>query len=131
MPWAFMDRNRNRHDSPITRIFFLVDIEQKENPSDRTVVPITISVNEGPKHSLSAGAGYNTETQLNATIGWNDYNVLGDGRQLSITGTYSNVNSTFDVKLLQPRFFSPKSSLTLEASQKQQTHQTYTGNISG
>jgi outer membrane protein insertion porin family len=112
-------------------LFSSVDIEQEENSSDRTVVPITISVREGPKHSLSAGAGYNTQTQLNATIGWTDYNFLGGGRQLAVTGTYSNVNSTFDVKLLQPHLLSPKSSLTLEASQQQQTYQTYTGNISG
>jgi outer membrane protein insertion porin family len=112
-------------------LFSAVDIEQEENPVDRAVVPITISVHEGPRHSLNAGAGYNTETQLNATIGWTDYNFLGGGRQLSVTGTYSNVNSTFDVKLLQPRFFSPKSSLILEASQQQQSYQTYTGNISG
>jgi outer membrane protein assembly factor BamA len=92
---------------------------------------ISISVHEGPRHSLSAGAGYNTETQLNATIGWTDYDFLGGGRQLSVTGTYSNVNSTFDLKLLQPHLFSPESSLTLEASQQQQTYQTYTGNISG
>jgi outer membrane protein assembly complex protein YaeT len=112
-------------------LFSAVDIEQEENPTDRAVIPITISVNEGPKHSLSAGAGYNTQTQLNATIGWTDYNFLGGARQLSVTGTYSNVNSMFDVKLLQPRFFSEKSTLTLEASQQQQTYQTYTGNISG
>jgi outer membrane protein assembly complex protein YaeT len=112
-------------------LFSAVDIEQEENPTDRAVVPITISVNEGPKHSLSAGAGYNTQTQLNATVGWTDYNFLGGARQLSVTGTYSNVNSMFDVKLLQPRFFSEKSTLTLEASQQQQTYQTYTGNISG
>ncbi len=112
-------------------LFSAVDIEQEDNPTDRAVVPITISVHEGPKHSLSAGAGYNTQTQLNATIGWTDYNFLGGGRQLSVTGSYSNVNSTFDVKLLQPRFFSEKSTLTLEASQQQQTYQTYTGNISG
>jgi outer membrane protein insertion porin family len=112
-------------------LFSAVDIEQEENPGDRAVVPIMISVHEGPTHSLSAGAGYNTQTQLNATIGWTDYNFLGGGRHLSITGTYSNVNSTFDVKLLQPRFFTPKSSLTLEASQQQQSYQTYTGNISG
>src|SRR6266446_8979600 len=112
-------------------LFSAVDIEEEDNPSDRAIVPITISVHEGPRHSLNAGAGYNTETQLNATIGWTDYNFLGGGRQLSVTGTYSNVNSTFDVKLLQPRFLSPKSSLILEASQQQQSYQTYTGNISG
>ena len=112
-------------------LFSAVDIEQEENTGGRAVVPILISVHEGPTHSLSAGAGYNTETQLNATIGWTDYNFLGGGRHLSVTGTYSNVNSTFDVRLLQPRFFTPNSSLTLEASQQQQSYQTYTGNISG
>jgi outer membrane protein assembly complex protein YaeT len=112
-------------------LFSSVDIEQEENPSNRAVVPITISVHEGPRHSLSAGLGYNTQTQLNATIGWTDYNFLAGGRQLSVTGTYSNVNSTFDVKLLQPRVFTPEFSLILEASQQQQSYQTYTGNISG
>ena len=112
-------------------LFSAVDIEEEDNQNDRTVVPITISVHEGPKHSLNAGVGYNTETQLNATIGSTDYNFLGGGRQFSVTGTYSNVNNTFDVKLLQPRFLSPKSSLILEASQQQQSYQTYTGNISG
>jgi len=112
-------------------LFSAVDIEQEDNPADRAVVPITISLHEGPKHSLSAGAGYNTQTQLNATLGWTDYNFLGGGRQLSATGSYSNVNSTFNVKLLQPHVFSEKSTLTLEASQQQQTYQTYTGNISG
>jgi len=112
-------------------LFSSVDIEQEENSSDRAVVPITISVHEGPKHSLSAGLGYNTETQLNATIGWTDYNFLSGGRQFSVNGTYSNVNSMFDVKLLQPHLFSPEVSLALEASQQQQSFQTYTGNISG
>jgi outer membrane protein assembly complex protein YaeT len=112
-------------------LFSAVEIEQGDNLADPAVVPITISVHEGPKHTVSAGVGYNTQTQLNATLGWTDYNFLGDGRQLSVTGTYSNVNSTFDIKLLQPRFFSPKSSLTLEASEQEQTYQTYTGNISG
>jgi outer membrane protein assembly complex protein YaeT len=112
-------------------LFSSVDIEQEENPSNRAVVPITISVHEGPRHSLSAGLGYNTQTQLNATIGWTDYNFVAGGRQLSVTGTYSNVNSTFDVKLLQPRVFTPEFSLILEASQQQQSYQTYTGNISG
>jgi len=112
-------------------IFSAVEVEQKNDPSNPTIVPIAISLHEGPPHTLSAGAGYNTETQLNAMIGWTDFNFLGDGRRVSLTGTYSNVTSAFDAKLLQPRFLSPRSSLTLEASQQQQTYQTYIGNISG
>ena len=112
-------------------LFTAVDIGEEKNPAEQPVVPITISLHEGPRHALHAGAGYNTQTQLNATLGWSDYNFVGGGRQLTVTGTYSNVNSTFDVKLLQPHLFSPNSSLTIEASQQQQTYQTYTGNISG
>ena len=112
-------------------VFSAVDVVPKDDPSDPTVVPILISLQEGPKHTLNAGLGYNTQTQLNAMIGFNDYNFLGGGRQFSLTGTYSNVTSALDAKLLQPRFLSSRSSLTLEASQQQQTYQTYTGNISG
>lgn len=112
-------------------LFSAVEIEVQQNPPEPAVVPITIVVYEGPKHTLSTGIGYNTESQLNATIGWSDYNFLGGGRQLSVSGTYSNVNSTFDVKLLQPNVFSPDASLVLEAFQQQQTYQTYTANISG
>jgi outer membrane protein insertion porin family len=112
-------------------LFSAVDVEEENKPTDQSVVPITISLREGPKHSLSAGLGYNTQTQLNAIIAWTDYNFLGGGRQLSVSGIYSNITSTFDLKLLQPRLFLPDSSLTLEASQQQQTYQTYTGNISG
>jgi outer membrane protein insertion porin family len=112
-------------------VFSAVDVVPKDNPGNRSVVPIVISLQEGPKHTLNAGLGYNTQTQLNAMIGFNDYNFLGGGRQLSLTGTYSNVTSALDAKLFQPRFLSSKSSLTFEASQQQQTYQTYTGNISG
>jgi outer membrane protein insertion porin family len=112
-------------------LFNAVDVEEEKNPADETVVPITISLHEGPKHSLSAGAGYNTQTQLNATIAWTDYNFLGGGRQLAVTGTYSNIRSVFDVNLLQPYLFSPNSSLTLDAFQQQQNYQTYMANIPG
>ena len=112
-------------------LFSAVDFSQRSSPGDAAIVPIVISVQEGPAHTLNGGIGYNTQTQLNATINWTDYNFLSGGRQFSLTGSYSDVTSLFDAKLLQPRLFSPESSLTLEASQQQQTYQTYTGNISG
>jgi translocation and assembly module TamA len=37
-------------------VFSAVDIEQEDNPGDRAIVPILISVHEGPRHTLSAGA---------------------------------------------------------------------------
>ncbi len=72
-----------------------------------------------------------TQTQFNATLGWNDYNFIGGGRQFSVTGAYSNVTSVFDAKLLQPDFITPPLSLTLEGSGQQQSYQTYTAYIVG
>jgi outer membrane protein insertion porin family len=112
-------------------LFNSVAIEAQDDHANRSVVPIAISLHKGPKHSLNAGIGYNTQTQLNATLGWSDYNFLGGGRKLTATGTYSNVTSVFDVKLLQPHLFTRNLSLTFEGSQQQQLYQTYTGNISG
>src|SRR5512146_679068 len=98
-------------------LFSAVDIQKEKSHAGQDIVPIAISLHEGPARSLSAGLGYNTQTQLNATVGWTGYNFLGGGRQLSVAGIYSNVNSTFDVKLVQPHLFSPRASLTLEASE--------------
>jgi outer membrane protein insertion porin family len=112
-------------------LFSAVDFEKEDNRNNPGVVPIRIAVQEGPQHSVNAGVGYNTQTQLNAMIALNDYNFLGGGRQFSLSGTYSNIRNVLDAKLVQPRFISSKTSLTLEASQQQQTYQTYKANISG
>ena len=112
-------------------LFSAVNFEKDDNPEHPEIVPIRIIVREGPKHRINASVGYNTQTQLNAMIAFNDYNFLGGGRQVSLSGTYSNVVSALDAKLFQPRFFTPGASLTFEASQQEQTYQTYTASISG
>ncbi len=112
-------------------LFSSVNIEPQKSSTDPGSVPVLITVTEGPTHSLNGGIGYNTQTQFNAMIGWTDYNFAGGGRQLSLTGTYSDVANVFDARLLQPYFLSSRSNLTIEASQQQQIYQTYTGNITG
>ncbi len=112
-------------------LFNSVDIQPGTDPTNGAVIPITVALSEGPKHTINGGIGYNTQTQFNATLGWNDYNFIGGGRQFSVTGAYSNVTSVFDAKLLQPDFITPLLSLTLEGSGQQQSYQTYTAYIVG
>jgi len=93
-------------------------------------VPITIAMQQKAQHSLNLALGYNTETLLNAQVGWDDYNFLGDGRQLLITGTYSEITDSIDIKLIQPHFFSRDARLVVEAQQAQESYQTYLLNAS-
>jgi outer membrane protein insertion porin family len=109
-------------------LFRSVEFIREANPSDPQVVPIEIKVEEKPKHSISIALGYNTISQFNVGFQWNDYNFWGDGRQLSLLAQYSNVVSTGDLKLIQPYFFSSKSTFIVEASVWQEVYQTYTLN---
>ncbi|HUN59430.1 MAG TPA: BamA/TamA family outer membrane protein [Candidatus Binataceae bacterium] len=111
-------------------LFSAVEFTSGNDPHHPHVVPITITVQEKPQHSLTLGGGYNTQTELNAQIGWNDYNFFGDGRQLLITGTYSQITAVLEVQLIQPHFFSRDSRLVLDASQYQESYQTYMLNAS-
>jgi outer membrane protein assembly complex protein YaeT len=109
-------------------LFRSVEFIPRADSSDPHVVPIEIKVQEKPKHTVSLGLGYNTESQFNVGMQWNDYNFTGGGRQLSFLAQYSNVVSTVDLKLVQPYFFSPKSSFIAEANIWQEVYQTYTLN---
>jgi translocation and assembly module TamA len=111
-------------------LFSAVDFTIGGKPRSSHVVPITIAVQEKPSRNLNLGLGYNTQTQLNAQLGWNFYNFLGDGRQLLITGTYSQITAQFQIQLIQPYFFSRNSRLILSAAQAQEFYQTYMLNAS-
>jgi translocation and assembly module TamA len=99
-------------------------------PKSSHVVPITIAVQEKSQHSLNLGFGYNTETLINARLGWNSYNFLGNGRQLLVTGTYSQITAALQIQLIQPHFFLRNSRLILDAAQAQESYQTYMLNAS-
>ncbi len=106
-------------------LFRSVEFIPQSDSSNPRVVPIQIRVQEKPKHSINLGLGYNTESQFNIGLQWNNYNFLGGGRQLSLLAQYSNVVSTVDLKLVQPYFLSKKSTFIGEANIWQEIYQTY------
>jgi outer membrane protein assembly complex protein YaeT len=111
-------------------LFSAVEFDVGGDPRTSRVVPITISVQEKQQHSLNLALGYNTETLLNAQIAWNSYDFLGDGRQLLVTGTYSEITMALEAQLIQPHFFSRDSKLVLDAAQARESYQTYMLNAS-
>jgi translocation and assembly module TamA len=111
-------------------LFSAVEFNIGGNPKTSHVVPITIDVQEKQQHTLTLALGYNTQTLLNAQIAWNSYDFLGDGRQLLITGTYSQITTALETQLIQPHFFSRDARLILDAAQAQESYQTYMLNAS-
>ena len=109
-------------------LFRSVEFIPQTDASDSRLVPIEIKVQEKAKRTVSLGLGYNTESQFIVGLQWNNYNFLGGGRQLSLLAQYSNVVSRVDLTLLQPYFFSPKSTFIAEATLWQEVYQTYTLN---
>jgi outer membrane protein assembly complex protein YaeT len=109
-------------------LFRSVEFVPQADPANPHVVPIEIKVQEKPKHRVSFDLGYNTQSQFNIGFQWANYNFLGSGRQLSLLTQYSNVISTADAKLVQPHFFSSKSTLIVEGNVWQEVYQTYTLN---
>ena len=105
-PFDVRKIEKSRTDILNLNLFSAVEFDAGNDPLHPHVVPITITVQEKAKHSLNLALGYNTQTELNAQLSWNNYNFLGDGRQLLITGTYSQITTALDVKLIQPHFFS-------------------------
>ncbi len=109
-------------------LFRAVEFIPQTNPADPHVVPIEIKVQEKPKRSVNLGLGYNTESQFNVGVQWDNYNFIGGGRRLSFLAQYSNVVSTVDLKLLQPFLFSEQSTFVAEANLWQEVYQTYSLN---
>jgi translocation and assembly module TamA len=111
-------------------LFSAVEFTIGGKPKSSHVVPITIAVQEKPQRSLNLDLGYNTEALLKARLRWNSYNFLGDGRQLLVTGTYSQITAALQIQLIQPYFFSRNSRLIINAAQAQESYQTYMLNAS-
>lgn len=109
-------------------LFRSVEFIPQTNTANPGLVPIEIKVQEKQKHTVNFGLGYNTESQFNLAVEWNDYNFLGGGRHLSLLAQYSNVVSTVDLKLVQPYLFSRDSTFIGEANVWQEVYQTYTLN---
>lgn len=112
-------------------LFSSVELTPQHDPAIPQVAPIKISLREKAPRQVSLLLGYNTESQFNASLTWSHYNFLGGGRQLLLSGTYSNITTYFDAKLIQPYFLSsPHLRGVLEAMQEQEVYQTYSLNAS-
>jgi outer membrane protein assembly complex protein YaeT len=111
-------------------LFSSVEFAPQQDSVDPSIAPIELRLREKPPRQVNLSLGYNTQTQLNASLQWSHYNFLGGGRQLLLEATYSDITSYLDAKLIQPYFLTDYTRGILEALQEQETYQTYSLNAS-
>lgn len=83
-------------------LFSTVRFVPQESPSNPTIIPIHIHVNEKPFREWRLGVGYGTEDQLRGLVYWRHNNWFGGGRRLEVQVKASMLTRHIDVGFLQP-----------------------------
>ncbi len=68
-----------------------------------SVIPITVTLSEGPVHRVRAGAGWSDAECFNVDTRWISRNFRGGGRRLQLRGRVSNLLATTYGDLLCPK----------------------------
>jgi outer membrane protein assembly complex protein YaeT len=85
-------------------LFSSLSIQPQQTSGTPRTVPMEIEVSEKPPREISAGVGYSTEEEFNASLAWRHQNWLGDGRRLSIQAKYSSILASGAIEFIQPHF---------------------------
>jgi len=92
-PYRFSDiyrSQRSLYGSELFR-FATVGIDTARFQEGDAVVPMLVTVSEGPFHRARAAVGYGTSDCLRTSAGWTSRNFLGDGRIFDVTGRLSKI----------------------------------------
>ena len=85
------------------RLFSVVRLQQQA-PQDG-VVPLRLSLTEGPQHEIRLGVGYSTDDGVRGLASWWDYNFLGGARQLGVSARISQITQNVSASFVQPHLF--------------------------
>lgn len=107
--------NETRENLYQLQLFRIVSVlPMKERDSLRSPIPVTLYVEEAPRLSSRIGFGYGTEDKFRTFLDLNYRGFLGGARRINLYLKHSAlVPYHASLKWIQPQFFSPKSTITL------------------
>jgi translocation and assembly module TamA len=95
-------------------------------------LPITFEVAERPLHAVDLGVAYSTDLGINATIGWHDRNLFGNGEQLNLTATnelggdaVTEPGYSLGAQFLKPDFLARDQTLEIDLNAVKQDLEAY------
>lgn len=98
-----------------SQLFSMVRVIPGETLDRNGELPLTLEVNERKHRSVKAGASYRTDEGPGANFSWEHRNLFNHGEKLSLSGTASFINNSFDTSFLKPDFFHPNQSLLVSS----------------
>lgn len=87
-----------------TGLFGAAFIDPAEKPSDDSLLPIEVEVTETKHKSANVGVSYQTYWGPGMTFGWENRNVSGMGRKISMQGDINTKSVTGVATYLYPNF---------------------------
>ena len=88
-----------------TGLFTSVLISHEERLNDEGLLPMRVEVTESKHHSLNVGVSYQTFFGPGLTFGWENRNISGMGRKLSIQGDATKRSHSGLATLFLPDFY--------------------------
>jgi len=106
------ETRRNLYNLQLFRIVSV--LPEKDEKTEQTPIPVKLYVEEAPRLSTRVGAGYGTEDKFRAFVDMNYRGFLGGARRLNLNLKHSALTPySASLRWIQPQFFSPKSSISL------------------
>ena len=101
---------RTQHRLSRLEVFQVVSVTPRTEEAKGDVVPVRITVAEGPPRQLKLGVGYGSEEHARATLNWRHVNFYGGARQAEIDAKASSIDQGFKFSILEPYLRRPGSS---------------------
>lgn len=113
-----------------TNLVASISIEEQEPVDNR--VNVTLQVTERDHHTVSAGAGFESEEGFGVSVGWEHRNLLGRAEKLSIDGHVAEFARSLDASLTFPHIWRDNQALTVYSelsSENPDAFQSETGTV--
>lgn len=103
--WLSKERlGRSRTRLQRLGFFESVEIETPVVPGSTDQVDVVITVKERPTGSLMAGAGYSDANGLFISLGYNERNVFGTGKDVTLNYDDSQTTTVYDLRYTNPYY---------------------------
>lgn len=97
------------------QLFRIVSVlPEQDEKTQKNPIPVKLYLEEAPRLSTKVGAGYGTEDKFRAFLDMNYRGFLGGARRINLNLKHSALTPySASLKWIQPQFFSPKSTISL------------------
>ena len=93
---------RTQHRLSRLEVFQVVSVTPRPEEAKGNLVPVRITVAEGPPRQLKLGLGYGSEERARGTFSWRHVNFYGGARQAEIEAKASSIDQGFKFSMIEP-----------------------------